>query len=84
MQQQDLLAAQDTFSQDAQFLADQLPEQRAGDVPTLAEALREASSRRPEIEQVELNLRNQEVEIQAVRNSLLPSLDVYASYYVAG
>jgi outer membrane protein TolC len=29
-------------------------------------------------------LRNQQVVIQAIHNSLLPSLDVYASYYVAG
>ena len=103
LRQQDLLAAQDTFSQDAQSLkakisrsfsedlaavevipTDRLPEPRAGDVPTLAEALREATSHRPEIEQVELNLRNQQVVIQAIHNSLLPSLDVYASYYVAG
>lgn len=103
LRQQDLLAARDTFSQDAQSLkakisrrfsedlaalevspTDRLPEPRAGDVPTLAEALREATSHRPEIEQVELNLRNQQVVIQAIHNSLLPSLDVYASYYVAG
>ena len=103
LRQQDLLAAQDTFSQDAQSLkarisrsfsedlaavevipSDLLPEPRAGDVPTLAEALREAAGHRPEIEQVELNLRNQQVVIQAIHNSLLPSLDAYASYYVAG
>ena len=103
LRQQDLLAAQNTFSQDAQSLkakisrsfsedlaalevspTDRLPEPRAGDVPSLAEALREATSHRPEIEQVELNLRNQQVVIQAIHNSLLPSLDVYASYYVAG
>jgi outer membrane protein TolC len=103
LRQQDLLAAQNTFSQDAQSLkakisrsfnedlaavevnpTDRLPEPRAGDVPSLAEALRDAASHRPEIEQVELNLRNQQVVIQAIHNSLLPSLDVYASYYVAG
>jgi outer membrane protein TolC len=50
----------------------------------LAEALREAGSHRPEIEQVELGLQNQQIAIQAVHNSLLPSLDVYASYYLAG
>jgi outer membrane protein TolC len=64
--------------------SDRLPEPRPKDVPTLAEALREATSHRPEIEQVELNLRNQQVVIQAIHNSLLPSLDVYASYYRAG
>jgi outer membrane protein TolC len=103
LQQQDLLAAQNTFSKDAQSLkakisrgfneelaavevmpTDRLPEPRAGDVPTLAEALREAASRRPEIEQVDTNLRNQQIVIESIHNSLLPSLDVYASYYLAG
>jgi outer membrane protein TolC len=64
--------------------SDRLPDPRPGDVPTLAEALREAASHRPEIEQVDLNLRNQQVVIQSIHNSLLPSLDVYASYYLAG
>ena len=64
--------------------SDRLPEPRPEDVPTLAEALKEAASHRPEIEQVELNLRNQQVVIQSIHNSLLPSLDVYASYYLAG
>jgi len=64
--------------------SDRLPEPRPEDVPTLAEALREAANHRPEIEQVGLNLRNQQVVLQAIHNSLLPSLDVYASYYLAG
>jgi outer membrane protein TolC len=64
--------------------SDRLPEPLPGDVPTLVEALKEAATHRPEIEQVELNLRNQQVVIQAIHNSLLPSLDVYASYYRAG
>ena len=41
---------------------DRLPEPHPEDVPALAEALREAASHRPEIEQAELNLRNQEVD----------------------
>jgi outer membrane protein len=64
--------------------SDRLPDPRPDDVPTLAEALQEAASHRPEIEQVDLNLRNQQVVIQSIHNSLLPSLDVYASYYLAG
>jgi outer membrane protein len=64
--------------------SDRLPEPCPDDVPTLTEALREAASHRPEIEQVELNLLNQQVVIQAIHNSPLPSLDVYASYYLAG
>jgi outer membrane protein TolC len=64
--------------------SDRLPEPGPEDLPTLAEALRDAASYRPEIEQVNLNLRNQQVVIQAIHNSLLPSLDVYGSYYLAG
>ena len=101
--QQVLLAAENTFSQDAQSLkakisksfneelatveiapSDRLPEPHPEDVPALAEALREAASHRPEIEQAELNLRNQESLIQATRNALLPSLQVFASYSLAG
>ena len=103
LRQQDLLAARNTFSQDAQSLkskisrsfneqlaavdvvpTDRLPEPRTTDVPSLADALKEAAKRRPEIEQVELNLLNQQIVIQSIHNSLLPSLDVYASYYAAG
>jgi outer membrane protein TolC len=64
--------------------SDRLPEPGPADVPTLAEALREAASHRPEIEQVVLSMRNQQVVLQAIHNELLPSLDVYASYYAAG
>jgi len=102
-QQQALVVAQNTFSQDAQSLkakisrsfneelaaveiapSDRLPEPHPDDVPALAEALREAGSHRPEIEQAELNLRNQEVTIQATRNRLLPSLDAFASHSLSG
>jgi outer membrane protein TolC len=101
--QQDLLAAQNTFSQDAQSLkakisksfneelatveiapSDRLPEPHPEDVPALAEALRQAASHRPEIEQAELNLRNQQYTIQATRNALLPSLGAFASYSLSG
>jgi outer membrane protein TolC len=101
--QQDLLAAGNTFSQDAQSLkakisksfnadlatvdiapSDRLPEPRPDDVPTLAEALREAAKHRPEIEQAEINLRSQDFLIQAKRNALLPSVQVFASYSWSG
>jgi outer membrane protein TolC len=102
-QQQLLLVAQNTFSQDAQSMkakisksfneelatveiapSDRLPEPHPDDVPPLAEALREAASHRPEIEQADLNLRNQEITIQGTRNALLPSLQVFASYSLSG
>jgi len=102
-QQQALLVAQNTFSQDAQSLkakisksfneelatveltpTDKLPEPHPDDVPALAEAMREAVNHRPEIEQANLNLRNQELTIQGTRNALLPSVQVFATYSFAG
>jgi outer membrane protein TolC len=64
--------------------SDRLPEPHPDDVPALAEALREAASHRPEIEQADINLRNQQLTIQSRRNALLPSLDVYAAYNFSG
>ena len=63
---------------------DQLPEPHPDDLPPLAEALREATANRPEIEQAHVNLQNQQVAIQAVRNGLLPSLLAYAEYTPSG
>jgi len=101
--QQDLLAAGNTFSQDAQSLkakisrtfngqlatvdiapTDRLPEPHPDDVPPLDEALREAAGHRPEIEQAESNLRNQDYTIQAARNALLPSVQVFGTYSLNG
>jgi outer membrane protein TolC len=64
--------------------SDPLPDPQPEDVPVLAEALREAASHRPEIEQAEMDLNNQKIVIEAIHNSLLPSLDVYASYSLSG
>jgi outer membrane protein TolC len=64
--------------------SDHLSDPQAGDVPVLAEALREAAIHRPEIEQAEMDASNQKVVIEAIHNSLLPSLDVYASYSLSG
>jgi outer membrane protein TolC len=63
---------------------DKLPEPVLNDIPSLQEALSEAVKNRPEIEQVNLNMRNQNVTIQAVRNRLLPSLSFFASYAPTG
>jgi outer membrane protein TolC len=103
LRKQDLLAAQNTFSQDAQSLkakisksfneelatveiapTDKLPEPHPEDVPPLAEALQEAERHRPEIEQADINLRNQEYNIMQTRNALLPQLQVFASYNLYG
>ncbi len=61
-----------------------LPEPRLDDIPPLEEALRRAAENRPEIEQNELNLRNQEITVKAARNALLPSLGVFGTYAPQG
>jgi outer membrane protein TolC len=63
---------------------DKLPEPAANDIPTLDEALNLAAKNRPEIEQVQLNMRNQEITIQKNRNALLPNLGVFATYLPTG
>lgn len=63
---------------------DTLPEPKADDVPPLDQALKLAAENRPEIEQADLNLRNQDVVIKGNRNSLLPTLNLFASYAGSG
>jgi outer membrane protein len=63
---------------------DSLPQPHPDDVPPLDEALKEAYANRPEIEQTELKFRDQDYTIQARRNSLLPSLSVFATYIATG
>jgi outer membrane protein TolC len=63
---------------------DKLPEPQTDDVPPLAEALKLAFANRPEIEQTELKFRDQDYTIQARRNALLPSLNVFATYAASG
>jgi outer membrane protein TolC len=47
-------------------------------------ALKEAARHRPEIEQADINLRNQEYDIQQTRNALLPQVQAFASYNLSG
>jgi outer membrane protein len=63
---------------------DNLPEPKPNDIPSLEEALTTALKKRPEIEQDELNLRNQNYTIQSNRNGLLPTLDAFATYQSNG
>ncbi len=59
---------------------DPLPAPRPKDVPSVEEALDMAHANRPEVDLNDLNLKNEEVVLKANRNSLLPTLDVYASF----
>ncbi len=63
---------------------DKLPAPQPNDIPSLEDALNLAGKNRPEIEQVNLNMRNQEYTIQRDRNALLPNLSVFATYFPSG
>jgi outer membrane protein TolC len=63
---------------------DNLPEPKSNDIPSLEKALTTALKKRPELEQDELNLRNQDYTIQSNRNGLLPTLDAFATYQSNG
>ncbi len=89
-QQQELLKTALSKHVDADLAAaeivptDKLPQPKADDIPPLGKALQEAARNRPEIEQADINIRNQEITIQASRNALLPTLDVFGAYVPTG
>ena len=63
---------------------DKLPQPAPDDAPPLEEALRQAMANRPELEQLEINMKTDHYNLQARRNALLPSLSVFASYVATG
>ena len=63
--------------------ADVLPTPSSSDVPQLEDALNLAHANRPEVDLNDLNLKNEEVVLKANRNSLLPTLDAFASFQPA-
>jgi outer membrane protein TolC len=46
--------------------------------------LQEALEKRPDIEQVRLDLKSRNIDVRYYRNQLLPNLDLVASYYTTG
>ncbi|HEY6293172.1 MAG TPA: TolC family protein [Terriglobia bacterium] len=63
---------------------DKFPEPQPDDVPPLQEALQLAYQNRQELVEDQLNLRNQDITLKAVRNALLPTLTAYGSYTPSG
>ncbi|MGH9325192.1 MAG: TolC family protein [Terriglobia bacterium] len=61
-----------------------LPSPQAQKIPPVEEALKIAHENRPEVDLNNLNLRNEDVILKANRNSLLPTLDAFASYTPSG
>jgi outer membrane protein TolC len=64
--------------------SDKLPEPTPGDIPPLETALKEAEANRPELVQRELDIRNQEITVQASRQGLLPFLNVFGTWSPSG
>lgn len=63
---------------------DNFSEPQPNDIPALPEALTSAEKNRPEIEQAQLNIRDQDITIENARNGLLPTLDLFGTYNPTG
>jgi outer membrane protein len=50
----------------------------------IQDAVQEAWTKRPEIQQAEYNLKNEDIEVRATKNALLPTLSAYAVYAATG
>ncbi len=50
----------------------------------IQDAVKEAWEKRPELQQMALNLKNAGIEVKATRNELLPSLNLFAEYIATG
>ena len=50
----------------------------------IQDAVKEAWEKRPELQQMALNLKNAGIEVKATRNELLPSLNLFAEYVATG
>lgn len=89
-EQQELLKTAISKHVDADLAAasidptDKLPEPKPDDIPPLDVALKEAEQNRPEIVTANNNILNQEITIQAARNGLLPSLNLFGTYAPTG
>jgi outer membrane protein len=63
---------------------DTLPKPEDNLIPAVEQAIEEARQNRPEVELNRLNLKNEDVVLKANRNSLLPTLDAFATYGPSG
>jgi outer membrane protein TolC len=52
--------------------------------PSIEDAVQQAWQDRPELQELALNLKNAGVEVQATRNTLLPSLNLFGEYSTTG
>jgi outer membrane protein TolC len=55
-----------------------------GENVQIADAVKEAWQKRPELKQASLNLQNAGTDVKATRNELLPSVNLYGEYIASG
>lgn len=60
------------------------PRPSSSDVLPAADAIKLAFSNRPELRQLDIQMKNHDIDLQYAKNQLLPSLDVSASYTQSG
>ena len=65
-------------------LSDPMPEPSQADIPDLESALAAAMETRPELQQAEINLKNQDISVDFTEDALKPTLSVFGFYAGAG
>ena len=65
-------------------LSDAMPTPGDIDIPDEKEALADAMKNRPELQQAEVNLKNQDISVKFTKNALLPALAVFGLYAGSG
>jgi outer membrane protein len=66
------------------LILDPMPEPREGDIPDARMALANAMEARPELQQSEVNLVNQDISVRFTEKALLPTLSVFGFYAGSG
>ena len=63
---------------------DAMPGPRDSDIPDEKTALSDAMENRPELQQAEINLKNQDISVNFTKNALLPAFAVFGLYAGSG
>jgi len=63
---------------------DMMPAPKDMDIPDEKAALSDALKNRPELQQAEINLKNQDISVQFTKNALLPAFAVFGLYAGSG
>jgi outer membrane protein TolC len=66
------------------ILLDAMPRPQDIDIPDEQQALSDAMENRPELQQAEINLKNQDISVNYTKNALLPAFAVFGLYAGSG